>query len=377
MKSLLSFLMLLLVGFTSSNLYAQWPPSGQFAPSEEQLKYKEEMRKNKVASQHRSDGYCTRSNNGGVDATTKYDARGNLTYASYSSTYDLRGSQMTYKYDDKDNIIEEADYGQVQKTVENAYDAAGRLTKRKIRDYGYFNAEPHWRLTGGGEEDQFTSNDKGKLLEHIDDHSRITYKYNAAEDEVERAWFKLSGGYFFATGIMLDAKLTSKTVSTYDQARHKAKEEVYDSTGALIGKTLYAYDKAGRRTKEEKYDASGRLSSSTTDTYEEAGHKTREEKYDSGGRLAGNRFSRTIDTFDQAEHKTREEGYDSGSHLSSIVAYAYDEAGRETKEERNGSDGKTLTGTTIFNYDPRGLLIQKSSSGPYGRCIFYSYVFYP
>ena len=39
MKSLLSFLMLLLVGFTSSNLYAQWPPSGQFAPSEEQLKY--------------------------------------------------------------------------------------------------------------------------------------------------------------------------------------------------------------------------------------------------------------------------------------------------------------------------------------------------
>jgi YD repeat-containing protein len=154
MKQFLSFLTLLFMGVASSNLYAQyaqWPPFGQFALSEEQLRYKEEMRKNKVASQHRSDGNCTGSNNSWTERTTKYDARGNLIYSSSSSTFDSRGAQMTYKYDDKDNITEEADYGVVRKKVEYAYDAAGRLTKRKIRDYDYFEAgEPHQRPTGGG-----------------------------------------------------------------------------------------------------------------------------------------------------------------------------------------------------------------------------------
>jgi YD repeat-containing protein len=371
MKSLLSFLTLLLMGSASSNLYAQyaqWPPFGQFALSEEQLRYKEEMRKNKVASQHRSDGNCTGSNTYWLEGTTKYDTRGNLTYSSSSSTYDSRGKQMTYKYDDKDNIIEEADYGQVQKTVEYGYDAAGRLTKRKIHEYGYFDAEPHWRLTGWEGDDEFTLNDKGKVLEHTSNDGRTTYKYNAAGDEVEHAWFKLDGS------------LASKVVSTYDQAGHNTEEEVHDSTGLLIGKSIYAYDKGGRRTKEEKYDASGRLSSSTADTYDEAGHKTKEEKYDSGGRLSGNSFSRTIDIYDQAGHKTREdgyEGYDSGEHLSSIALYTYDEPGRETKEEFYGLDGKTSKGATTFKYDPRGLLIQKSDSRPNGRCMIYTYQFYP
>jgi hypothetical protein len=266
----------------------------------------------------------------------------------------------------------------VRKKVEYAYDAAGRLTKRKIRDYDYFEAgEPHQRPTGGGEEDWFTWNDKGKLLEHIDDSSKVTYKYNAAEDEVERAYFAVNGGYFFATGRMLDDRLLSRSVSTYDRAGRKTKEEAHDSTGLLIGKTLYAYDKAGRRTKEEKYDASGHLSSSTADTYDKAGYKTREEKTDFLKSDPGIVFSRIIDTYDKAGHKTKEEAYEKGDRLSSITGYTYDEAGNETKEESYDLDGKTLTGATTFKYDPKGLLIQESDSRPNGRCIIYGYQFYP
>lgn len=297
MKPLLSCGMLLIIGFgfASSHLYAQYSSLA-----------KEEVKKNKIESISEDSHFPCDFDFKNSDqwkvytwsrSRTGYDPRGNVTSEYQDSKWNAAPVSKGYKYDDKDNLIET--------TLE--------YITRPV-------------------EHKFTLDDKGKVVE--DDYwgDRHTLKYNSAGNVVESAEFKSDG------------KLAAK--KTYD-----GKGDVTEAVGYDSSRKVYIYDDARHRTKQEEYDSAGRLSSRIVFTYDAAGHNAREEKYDSNG------------------------------HLSSAIVYTYDEGSHYNKsEEYTGSDGKTLKGWSTYKYDPKGLLIERSDFGPKAECQLitkFSYAFFP
>jgi hypothetical protein len=285
MKPLLSCLMLLLVGFASSSLYAQYPEVEN-----------EEWRKNKIKTTtdvtyschldaHKNDLYAIHSRG--------YDSRGNLIYDSY------RGRELedtlrvtAYKYDDKNNAIEETRDGNVVRRSEYTYDNTGHVTKRTIWNHGI------------RQQHEFTLNDKGKVLEDTCSCGRRTERYNAAGNVAEAAEFNQDGSQFVKEtyndkGDMTEAVVyghgdprghlyhSARTVYTYDEAGHITKEEEYDSSGHLSLRTVYMYDEAGHRSEELEYGSNGdTLFQRSTFKYDEKGLVIESSQFNAKGECA-------------------------------------------------------------------------------------------
>jgi hypothetical protein len=244
MKSLRSFLALLLVGFASSNLCAQKNP----------LYFdKESLRRNKIRSLAEAQYYpCEIEQKNLTDNITSFDPRGNAIHWYRYGQWTGEPQIGLAKYDDKDNMVEQTS------------------------DYRTYHIEH-----------KYTLDDKGKVLEDKFTGGRHTYRYNAAGTLVEFVEFKPDGSLewkktFNDKGdLMEEIYGSSKTLYTYDGAGHRTKKEEYDSHGHLSAKTVSTYDDAGQNAKDQKYDSGGQLSSTT---FYNAGHETRVESYGPDGK---------------------------------------------------------------------------------------------
>jgi YD repeat-containing protein len=228
----LSWLTLLLVGFASSNLYAQYPPLGR-----------EDLKKNKIKEIMKSTYTSCNLDPKDPDqwrATDRafYDLRGNLTGWSDQGKWESL-SMQSYKYDDHDNQVETTWNGKT------------------------------WR-----DEHTYTLDDKGRVIEDTDSSARHTYKYNAAGKVAEAAAFQPWHG-----GMLLSKETHNEKGDITETLLYKPDK----SDSHLSSRTVYTYDDAGHRTKEESFDSDGHLSSKTVYTYDESGHNGKEEKYDSDG----------------------------------------------------------------------------------------------
>jgi YD repeat-containing protein len=169
MKPLLLGLILPLVCFASSNLYAQYPAAEN-----------EEWRRNKIKEVRDLDFSChpdPKAPRRFEEAyISDYDSRGNLISYSTQRKWDEYPSVTTYKYDDKDNAIGETRDGRVWAPSEYTYDSKGLIAKRTI-----WNGDPGDHRFSDKQE--FTRNDKGKVLERTSFMGKTTTELPASGQE--------------------------------------------------------------------------------------------------------------------------------------------------------------------------------------------------
>jgi YD repeat-containing protein len=264
MRPLLPYVTLVFMVLASSNLYAQYPAAAN-----------EELRKNKIKKVWIQDFSChpdpkdPRRFKASTTYAMEYDTRGNLIYDSTQSKWAEYPRVTAYKYDDKNNPIEETHDGRVWATSEYTFDSKGLIAKRTIWNGDHMVSDKQ----------EFTRNDKGNVLERTSFLGNSGYKYDAAGNLVESTQFHLDGSPYVK--------------ETYDDKGRMTERLLYgaDSGGYLSERTVYTYGAAGVKASEEKYDSGGHLSSSsvntTVSTYDDAGHKTKEEKYGPDGKTQG------------------------------------------------------------------------------------------
>lgn len=166
-------------------------------------------------------------------------------------------SKNVFKYDDKGNRIELANYradGKLNSTLKSTYDANGNITGEQT-------------LLGNGTVD-FTSviktDSKGNRVEQDDKRAGnnvlFNYKYYYLYDEkgqlLERIAYKGNGAFSF------------KYVFKYDDNGNKTEWVQYGQDSSMVGKVVYKYDTKNNLIEQTEFKKDGSLKAQYAYSYE-------------------------------------------------------------------------------------------------------------
>ncbi|WLR44459.1 HNH/ENDO VII family nuclease (plasmid) [Bacillus carboniphilus] len=227
------------------------------------------------------------------------------------------GSEISYKYDKSDNVIELSypmEEGDQQKNIEYKYDGYNRLTSILVEG----NTAQEYSYNRSGQVDTIKNflefDTKGS------NYTLIDYSYNS-------------------TGL-------TESISYKKQGHIKLEQfdMSYDKRGYVINETIFSdYDKGKTVKKTYQYDEVGRLKKSTIDdktttyTYDAVGNRTAMKE-------GSDAFTYTYNQFNQLE-KTKKNG---NAHAS----YTYDERGNQKVETiKKEIDGSWKDVQTSYTYN--------------------------
>ncbi|HNW98398.1 MAG TPA: GYF domain-containing protein [Bacteroidales bacterium] len=186
-------------------------------------------------------------NKNSVDITLRDFRHNSKNYIiNYSSFY----SKDTYKYDNKNNRIEERSYTSDTATI--------TLITYKYDENGN-EIEYNYNSSLGSNKVTFKYDDNGNKIEASfnndvirDGKYKYTYKYDDNGNEIEECEFKLNGSF------------SSKRTFEYDDNGNKIEEIKYNADGSISTKEISKYDNENNLTEETVYNSDNSVNEKNT-----------------------------------------------------------------------------------------------------------------
>jgi hypothetical protein len=267
-------------------------------------------------------------------STYNYNSKGNrieeINY-KFKPNGKIEVHKEIYKYDDKDNKIENH-FSNPDGFGYCKYDRLANLT-----EYFYYrpNENKYQR-----EISLYVGKDKKKeWIQVISENNQIkrwTVKYNDKGNEIETIYVKPDGTIS-----------VFKSVYKYDDKGNITEETQFDSDGRLIKKTTSEYNKRGNLIKQAAYKSDGSLDAIWTSKFDDEGNKIEDDYFPEGILNSKTTYSNSGTT------KKTESIYYNKDGKPTIRNYMIeDHKGNWIEECHINPDGSLLNKTsTIYTYD--------------------------
>ena len=175
-----------------------------------------------------------------LKTVSDYDERGNLVQRIGYGSNGTPLTEETYRYDDKDNVIESVWNG-VRYTYAYKYNSSGQAVEAK--KFG-----PDGTLKQSA---KYTVDERGQRTESVSD-------LGTGEPEARHAWrYDAAGNMIEYSKFTADGRLVEKDVHTFKSKNMASQTLIYDANGNFT-KTIYEYEGDHLR-QQSSYTSDGRL----------------------------------------------------------------------------------------------------------------------
>ncbi len=262
----------------------------------------------------------------------------------------LNASKVTFKYDQKGNLIEKTQFnasGKPQAVTRFRY-KQGRLIEELLFDGGNkLFSKTHFRY-----------DEAGRLIETVFLDNNNRRKNTSLGYAIERRDYDAKGNLICVAWYDDSGELSRKTYTQYDDKGNAIElRHIFfpDTTEAEIHK--FQVDNAGRWTEKIETDSKNTSFRKTVRRYDSKGNLIEEATYDNLGRLVENAVEIAKTVIDYHENqKVRERTYNALNILRTDVRF--NEFGQVLERTQYASDG-TLLEIKRNQYDAFGNLVEE------------------